>query len=200
MHRKRKGIAMMRSILGRPFESSDRKSRSRRFEAKIEGLEGRNLMAAGSVVQMGGLVVVTPAPTGPNTAIVSYQSVNGVTSLDVNLNGANNYFSLSQVGFVYYEGSSASGAQTFENQTALHTVAWGGSGANLFEGGTGQDVFYGGSGSNTFDAGSGYDLLIGGSGGNTFNENTSGSGEVVEVGGTNSVGVPQNAPESYLTV
>jgi Ca2+-binding RTX toxin-like protein len=176
------------------------KARSRRLEARVEGLESRNLMTGGSVVQTGGLVTVTPATIGPNTAIVSYQNVKGTTMLDVNLNGSDNYFSLAQVGFVYYMGSGVSGAQTFQNSTSLHSVAWGGSGTNLFESSAGQDEFFGGSGINTFDAGSGYDVLIGGTGTNVFNENATGSGLIVEVGSQNTINVPPGATGSYQVV
>ncbi len=178
----------------------DDRARSRRLEARVEGLEGRQLLTGGSVVQNWALVVVTPASIGPNVAIVSYQSHNGVKMLDVNLNGADNYFSLSQVAFVYYEGSGISGTQTFMDATSLHTVAWGGSGSNLFQGGSGQDVFFGGSGSNTFDAGSGFDVLVGGTGANVFNENASGSGEIVEVGTQNTINVPQGATGYYTII
>lgn len=157
-------------------------------------------MAGGSVVLTPGLVTVTPSSTGPNTAIVSYQNVSGTTMLDVNLNGADHLFSLSQVGFVYYEGSNASGAQTFENETGLHSVAWGGSGANLFVSTTARDEFFGGSGPNTFDAGSGVDVLIGGTGANVFNENVTGSGEIFEVGSRNTVNVPPGATGTYYVV
>ena len=82
----------------------------RRFDARVDRLEGRDLMAGGSVVLTPGLVTITPSSTGPNVAIVSYQNVSGTRELDVNLNGVNHYFGLSAVGFVYYEGSSVSGA------------------------------------------------------------------------------------------
>ncbi len=178
----------------------DGRVKPRRLEATVEGLEGRQLLTGGSVVQNGALAIITPASTGPNVAIVSYQSHNGVKMLDVNLNGANNYFSLSQVAFVYYEGSGISGAQTFEDSTSLHTVAWGGSGSNLFQGGSGQDDFFGGSGSNTFDAGNGYDVLIGGTGANVFNENASGSGEIVPVGTQSTIIVPPGAAGQYTII
>jgi Ca2+-binding RTX toxin-like protein len=155
----------------------------------------------GSVVQVGGLVTVTPASSGPNVAIVSYQNVNGTTALNVNLNGNNFDFSLSQVGFVYYEGSGVGGSQTFQNTTSLHTVAWGGSGTNLFESsGNAEDEFFGGSGSNTFDAGSGFDVLIGGSGPNTFNESLTGSGLILEVGSSNTINVPAGATGQYYVI
>jgi Ca2+-binding RTX toxin-like protein len=178
----------------------DDRSRPRRLEASVEGLEGRQLLSGGSVVQNGALAIITPASTGPNVAIVSYQSHNGVKMLDVNLNGADKYFSLPQVAFVYYEGSGISGAQTFMDSTSLHTVAWGGTGANHFQGGSGQDEFFGGSGSNTFDAGSGFDVLVGGAGANVFNENASGSGEILEAGSQNTIIVPQGATGHYTII
>ena len=157
---------MLRPVFGQLFGiGRTHKSRSRRLQACVEGLEFRSLLSGGSVVESGGLVTVTPASSGANVAIVSYQNVKGTMELNVNLNGSNFDFSLSQVGFVYYEGSGVGGSQTFQNMTSLHTVAWGGSGSNLFESsGNAQDEFFGGSGSNTFDAGSGFDVFIGGSG------------------------------------
>jgi Ca2+-binding RTX toxin-like protein len=196
--------SMMRSVFGRNLGigrsdqiGRDHKRRARQMEARVEGLESRNLMTAGSVVLTPGLVTVTPSSTGPNTAIVSYQNVTGTTMLDVNLNGNDHYFSVGQVGFVYYMGSGSSGTQTFQNSTSLHSVAWGGSGTNVFEGSTGQDEFFGGSGSNTFDAGSGYDVLIGGTGTNVVNENATGSGVIVEVSRNTTINVPPGHSGSY---
>jgi hypothetical protein len=118
----------------------------------------------------------------------------------VNLNGVAFNFSLAAVGFVHYQGSGSSGAQTFENETGLHSVAWGGSGSNLFVSTTANDEFFGGSGTNTFDAGSGTDMLIGGSGANTFNESVVGSGEIIEVGSNNTVNVPSGSTGSYYII
>lgn len=191
-------IFVRRSAHGLKNENGrDVRRDSRRLEARVEALEGRHLLTGGSVVQNGALAIITPAATGPNVAIVSYQSHNAVKMLDVNLNGADNYFSLSQVAFVYYEGSGIAGSQTFEDSTSLHTVAWGGSGSNLFQGGSGQDEFFGGSGSNTFDAGSGFDVFVGGTGANVFNENASGSGDIFEVGIQNTINVPQGSTGHY---
>ena len=153
-------------------------------------------MTAGSVVQSSGLATITPASTGPNVAIVSYQQVNGSTMLDVNLNGTNNYFALSQVSFVYYMGSSVGGSQTFDNTTGLHTIAWAGSGVNTFTGGSGQDEFVGGSGVNDFNAGTGYDMLIGGNGTNVFDEGA-GTGVIVEIGSQNTVVASSGPGGSY---
>jgi hypothetical protein len=190
---------MLRPVFGQLFGiGRTHQSRSRRLQACVEGLEFRSLMSVGSVVESGGLVTVTPVSSGANVAIVSYQNVKGTMELNVNLNGSSFDFSLSQVGFVYYEGSGVGGSQTFQNMTSLHTVAWGGSGSNLFESsGNAQDEFFGGSGSNTFDAGSGFDVFIGGSGPNTLNESLTGWGEFVEVGNNNTVNVPAGATGDY---
>ncbi|MGC8640312.1 MAG: hypothetical protein ACP5XB_10605 [Isosphaeraceae bacterium] len=176
------------------------RARSRQVDANVERLESRGLLSGGSVVLSQGLVTITPASVGPDLAVVSYQTHNNATMLDVNLNGVDNYFSLTQVGFVYYKGSGISAAQTFVNRTSLHTVAWGGSGTNVFQAGSGQDTFFGGSGSNTFDAGTGFDVFIGGAGPNVFNENPTGSGEILLMGHQNTVNVPPNATGVYWIV
>jgi Ca2+-binding RTX toxin-like protein len=200
---RKKELSKMRIILGQLFrmgptdQAGANRARSRRLVARVEGLENRNLMTGGSVVQTGVLVTITPAPAATNVAIVSDQTVKGTTMLDVNLNGSNNYFSSTQVGLVFYMGGGLSGSQTFQNTTSLSTYAWGGSGSNLFEGGTGSDEFFGGSGANTFDAGSGFDWLIGGLGSNTFNENAVGSGVIQERGTNNTINVPSGASGTY---
>jgi Ca2+-binding RTX toxin-like protein len=191
----------MQSPFGR-ISSRDRsrKSRSRRPLDGIDGLERKDLLTGGTVVNAGSLVMIMPASSGLNSTIVSYQQHNGTTMLDVNLNGSSNYFSATQVTSVYYMGSSASGPQTFQDSTSLNVTAFGGSGTNLFEGGAGQDTFIGGSGSNTFDAGTGSDVLEGGYGTNVFNENTTGSGIIEELGRTDTINVPQAATGSYIMV
>jgi hypothetical protein len=195
---------MTRSLLGRLFKNGASnpikrdKARCRRLDPRVDGLESRNLLTAGSVVLSAGLVTITPASTGPNVATVSYQNLPGATRIDVNLNGIDYDFNSIQVGFVYYEGSAFGGAQTFQNSTSLHTVAWGGSGTNLFvSSGSAQDEFFGGSGSNTFDAGSGFDELFGGSGTNVFNESATGSGLIVTPGTDNTINAPAGASGSY---
>jgi Ca2+-binding RTX toxin-like protein len=194
-----KEMAMKWSGLVHKASGARKKSaKPHRTVAQVEALESRRLMAAGSVVQTGALVTVNPSSTGPNTAIVSYQSVGGVKMLDVNLNGTDHDFSLAQVGFVYYQGAAFSGAQTFENMTNLHTVAWAGSGENVFvSGGSGQDTFYGGSGSNTYYAGTGSDMLLGGSGPNVFYENATGSGVIFRLGQNNTINLPAGGLGNY---
>ncbi len=194
----------MRSIVGHKLEAgaatrASRKGRAahRRLSATVESLESRNLMSGGTVVLTPGVITITPFSTGANTAIVSYQIVGGARAVDVNLNGTNYAFSPSSVGFIYYMGGAASGAQTFENETPLHSVAWGGSGPNLFESSSGPDEFFGGSGTNTFDAGTGVDELFGGGGVNVFNENAAGSGLILEVGTNNTINVPAGSSGSY---
>ena len=177
-----------------------RRSRSRRPVDGFEGLEQKDLLTGGLVTEAGSFVVVMPAPTGTNTTVVSYQQVNGTTMLDVNLNGTDNYFSASQVSSLYYLGNSATGSQTFEDSTSLNVVALGGAGANVFEGGSGNDTFIGGSGSNTFDAGTGFDMMVGGSSSDVFNENASGSGLIVAIGGSPSINEPPGQAGGYVVL
>ena len=191
---------MMRSIFGGRLGivgvdriGRDRKSKQRRLQAGVEGLESRNLMSvvAGSVTPVGNLVLVTPnANLSSNTAIVSYQMVGGVKKLDVNLNGADNYYGPGQFSNVLFLGAGTSSNETFINETGISTNAYGGSGTDTFTGGSGIDQFYGGSGTNTFNAGSGFTYMVGGSGTNVFNESATGWGTIVEIGSSNTVNPP----------
>jgi len=186
----------MQSLFGRKFGivradrvGRDRKSQQRRLQPSVDGLERRDLMAVlgGSVSLIGTLAVVTPAPTGSNTAIVSNQQVSGTAMVDVNLNGVDHYFTPAQVSVVEFVGQNTSSDETFQNNTGLVSIAFGGSGNNHFVGGSTLDVFYGGSGSNTFDAGTGYTSMQGGTGTNVFNESLTGSGIIMIQGGTNTI-------------
>lgn len=189
----------MRSILGwNRRQDRVRKPRSLDLFEGIQGLERRDLLTAGSITSGGAYVMVTPASTGPNTTVVSYQQQNGTMMLDVNLNGSSQYFNASQVTSLYYLGNSASGSQTFEDSTNLSIYAMGGSGTNVFEAGSGNDTFIGGTGSNTFDAGTGCDLMMGGSGTNTYNESATGFGLIEECGGSNTIQSPAGQPSAYV--
>lgn len=191
----------MQGVSGR-IRGCERGRRSRAFRPidSVDGLERRELLTGGSVVDAGPFVLVTPASTGPNTTVVSYQQHNGTTMLDVNLNGIDQYFNAFQATSLYYLGSSASGDQTFEDNTRLNVIALGGSGTNVFEGGAGNDTFIGGSGSNTFDAGTGFDIMVGGPGASVFNESATGSGVIEECGGFNSINAPPNQTGSYMII
>ena len=187
----------MRSFLARNFgmnrtglKGQSQRGRLRRLGMLVEALELRNLLTAGSVVQTGALVTVTPASNGPNTTMVSYQSVGGVKMLNVNFNGTNYDFSVAQVAFLDYEGAGVGARETFEDSTSLHVVAYGGSGTNLLVAGAGQDELIGGTGVNTLVAGTGVDELVGGSGTNVYDVNGSGSTMILEVGQHNTINTP----------
>jgi Ca2+-binding RTX toxin-like protein len=198
---------MVQSFLSRTFGivgakqlGRNQKARPRRLQPGVDGLERREVLTGGSVVQMGALVMVTPdASAASNTAIVSNQTVNGSPMIDVQLNGVNNYFAPGSLIQVTYFGNGTGGNQTFENDTSVYTIALGGSGTNTFKGGSLGDTFVGGSGTNTFDAGTGFDDMIGGSGTNVFNENASGSGVINLIGGTNTMNKPTKTSGFYLT-
>lgn len=175
----------------------DGKARSRRLQPCLDRLETRALMTGGgSVTLTGGEVVISPAPSGRNTVTISYQVVGGIQGLDVNLNGTDNDFSLSQVNLVYFNGTRLASNVTFTNTTSVTTEAFGGFGTNVFTGGSGVNMFGGGSGSNTFNAGSGYEILIGGTGPNVFNLSSTGSG-IVELGLTDTI---NGSTANYLVI
>ncbi len=185
---------VMQSVFGRQFGlgrtdrvARDRKAKSRGLQPRVDGLEGRALLSGSVAVSAGVVTVVPDSSVSQNTCIVSYQNVSGVTKLDVNLNGVDNYFGLSQVGLVAFQGRGMSTNETFTNQTGLMANAYAGAGTNVFTAGSGINVFYGGSGSNTFNAGKGYDRLVGGSGTNVFNLSATGTGMIIKEGSSNTV-------------
>jgi Ca2+-binding RTX toxin-like protein len=185
----------MQSLLSRRFGiGRERQARSRRLQPSVDGLETRALLA-GSVIQSGCVVSVVPDATlHQNTAIVSYQTVGAAPKVDVQLNGVDNLFDRSSVSMVFFNGYGIASDMTFENDTYLLTVAYGGSGNNTFTGGSGTDEFIGGSGTNTFNAGTGFDILAGGSGTNVYNGSATGSGIILQAGSSNTI----NDPGSYM--
>ncbi len=176
------------------------RSKPQRPAMGVEGLERRELLTGGSVVGSGATVYVIPAPSGPNITTVSYQSQNGTSMVNVNLNGTNYDFNASNFTSLEYLGYIATGSQIFSDSTSLQVTAFGGSGSNLFEGGSGEDIFIGGTGSNTFDAGTGFDILESGFGSNTFNENASGSGMIEEFGFSNTINSQPGATGNYAVM
>jgi len=57
---------------------------------------------------------------------------------------------------------------------------YGGSGNNIFIGGTGNSLMVGGTGNDQFDAGSGHDVMIGGGGANYFDCGLNGNGVILD--------------------
>jgi len=195
----------MQSIFSHNFginrtDRARRDRKPRRLQPSVDGLERRALLSAGggSVTLAGGAVTVAPAATGANTVTVSYQTVGGVAKLDVNLNNTDNYFAVSSVTMVYFNGTGLSGNETFVNNTHVLTVAYGGSGANDFTGGSGTDEFIGGSGTNVFHAGSGFDIMAGGSGTNVFDESATTSGIIFKGGSSSTINDPGSAGHYYV--
>jgi Ca2+-binding RTX toxin-like protein len=189
----RRRFAMTRSFFGRMFGivgvgqvGRDRKARPRRLQPSVDGLERRDLLT-GSVTLSAGVVTVLPdSAARQNTAIVANGTGTHAGQLDIQLNGTDNYFAAGSVMMVFFDGYGLNTDVTFQNNTSVTTIAYGGNGTNVFSGGSGVDEFIGGSGSNTFNAGTGFDILAGGSGTNVYNE-SSGSGMIFEVGSHNTI-------------
>jgi Ca2+-binding RTX toxin-like protein len=191
-------------IVGAGRVGRDRKAQPRRLQPGVDGLETRALLTGGSITLQGSAVIVAPdAAVTNNTVTVSYQrSGNSVTGVDVDLNHGqadeiNRVFTPGTITMVYFDGSSIGGNETFTNNTSIFSAAYGGSGINTFNGGSGMDEFVGGTGTNTFNAGTGFDILIGGYGNNIYNESATGSGFVLEVGSHNTVNDPIGGTGSY---
>jgi len=149
----------MRSFFGRQFGivradqiGRDRKARSRRLQARVEGLESRNLMSVGGGISLtaGTITIAANLPKG-NTAQVSIDPANH--DVKVTLNGNSEEFAPSLVTTVYYSGA-AGGGDTFVNSTSITGIEYGWGGNNTFTGGSGQDyMFLWGNGNTAHDDG-----------------------------------------------
>ena len=175
----------------------ERRARQRCFHTRVERLEDRNLMAGGSVVLAAGLVTITPASTGPNTAIVSYQNVSGTKMLDVSLNGSSHYFGVATVGFVYYEGSGVSAhrllkmkpASTRSRGAALARISsWAPPATTTFSAARAPTRSTRAAELTCSSAARAT---------NVFNENAAGTGDIIEVGSSNTVNVPPGSTGTY---
>lgn len=188
---------MMRSFFGRLL-GRELKARPRQLRPSVDGLETRALLTGGSVTLSGGLVTVLPnTAASQNTVVVQYQKVGSKTMLDVQLNGVNHDFALGSIGTVYFNGTGTASNETITNKTGVYMAAYGGSGNNVFTGGSGADTFVGGSGKNTFNAGTGFDTLSGGTGTNVFNESATGSGIIFKDASTDTIHRPSGATGHY---
>ena len=172
----------------------------RRLNRSLTKIAPIAMTATSGVTNATGVVVITPDPLASiNTAIVSYEMLNGVLNTVVNLNGVGTYFNDRQVGLISFDCTGLTGAMMFRNNTGHSVSVRGGFGSNHFIAGPGQNVFYGGFGTNTFDGGTGYTLMVGGLGTNVFNESFTGSGLILKRGTNNTVNRPANST-GYYTV
>jgi Ca2+-binding RTX toxin-like protein len=177
----------------------------RRFEAGVEGMEGRLLLTgSGAVIILSGTTIEVIGSNYGDTGVVSLQ--NGSVDVNVsNSHGSDNVlFPASQVDSIDYFGGS--GDNSFTNATSLTGFLCGGSGNNILNGGSGSDfllasssgtnILNAGSGVETLEAaGSGTNILKGGSGYDTMyafsgnNQIVGGSGStyIIAIGGQNSI-------------
>ena len=147
-----------------------------------------------------GVVTVRTNAYNSNTLVQVYNlnevqsAIVSVTSVDISGNsvlGESLQLALSQLTYIYYYGQ-AGVSNTFRNLTAVPCTAYGGSGGNMLQGGSGTDYLYsGGAGSNTVLQGmDSNDVLVGGAGttsfygGNGNNTLQGGSGVNVYFSGT----------------
>jgi Ca2+-binding RTX toxin-like protein len=142
----------------------------RRFEAVVEGMEGRRLMTgSGAAIFLSGATVEVIGTNLGDTGGVSLRD--GSVEVKVsNAQGSDDVlFPASQVGSIQYFGGG--GKNSFTNATSLTGYLYGGSGDNTLTGGSGLDFLYAtSSGTNVLNAGSGFEILEAlSSGNNTLN-------------------------------
>ena len=143
---------------------------ARRFEAGVEGLEGRRVLnGSGALIFLSGTTIEVYGSNNGDTGVVAMK--NGAVDVSVsNARGRDDVqFSASQVGAIEYFGGN--GNNNFTNDTPLTGYLYGGSGNNVLTGGSGSDyLFATSSGTNVLDAGAGSEVLEAfGAGNNTLN-------------------------------
>jgi Ca2+-binding RTX toxin-like protein len=158
----------------------------RKFEARVEQMEGRVVLTGGSgatIALQGSMIEILGTNLG-DTGSVSL--VHGSYEVKVsNSQGSDDdLFPASGVSSVEFVGGS--GTNTFANATSLMGYLYGGSGSNTFTGGSGMDVLVAsGSGLNVLNAGSGDEILIASGGGTNILNGGAGFDEMVSEAGSN---------------
>ena len=142
----------------------------RRFEAGVEGLEGRRVLnGSGALIFLSGTTIEVYGSNNGDTGVVAMK--NGAVDVSVsNARGRDDVqFSASQVGAIEYFGGN--GNNNFTNDTSLTGYLYGGSGNNVLTGGSGLDYLIASSGgTNVLNAGAGFEVFeVVGNGANTLN-------------------------------
>ena len=141
---------------------SDAKRRdrgARRFEAGVEGMEGRRMLTgSGATIILSGTTIEVFGSNNGDTGVVAMK--HGAVDVSVsNSQGSDDVqFPASEVGAIEYFGGG--GNNNFTNATSLTGYLYGGSGDNVLTGGSGVDYLFATSGgTNVLNAGSGFETL-----------------------------------------
>lgn len=134
-------------------------------DRQVERLESRRLLSANVELSEGVLRIL-----GMNQADSALVETVSGTQVRVTLNSQESSFPARSVASIFFHGRG--GADHFENQTDIPTLAVGGPGADTLIGGSGDDLLSGKTGS---------DVLIGGDGNDTLH-GAAGSGDSLDGG------------------
>ena len=129
----------------------------------IDMLEQREMMAANLTVNLVGSELQIIGSETADTVTVRLQ--NGQYVVESNSLAARSFAS-ANVTNIYFAGCG--GNDTFTNNTALSSKAYGGDGLDVLTGGSGDDRLYGESGNDTLYGEAGKDMLAGGDGDDTL--------------------------------
>lgn len=182
----------MKSFFNRLLGTKSKRSASKALKVpgvqlRLEALESRQLMAGNIAFDSVNRVFVVNGDNSLNDkAVVAFDSASGivkVTLQHLNSSGlyvtdATNQNTISQVSRVDFFGNG--GDDTFINNTAVNTRAFGQEGDDTLIGGDNVDTFEGGSGNDVLQGGRGNDSLTGGSGNDTLK---GGRGDDILIGG-----------------
>ena len=140
------------------------RGRRRPLAPRLDALEGRELKDGG-IAMIAGTIDITGA-AGANSVVVSYANTSH-SVVAVTWNNTTAAFNRADVTGIDFEGQNGF-YDSFYNLTDISSTAKGGSGRNIFYGGTGNNTLVGGDGANMFWGNGAHDTLTGGNGTNIF--------------------------------
>jgi hypothetical protein len=131
------------------------------FRPSIEALEDRQLMAAGiTFAEATGVLRIEAAPEG---SLASVRQVGSQVQVSLDSRPVESFAAVKEIVF---EGGA--GNDTFINNTAIPSTAYGRDGNDTLYGGDGNDKLFGGNGNDSLFGGKGADELYGGAGADRF--------------------------------
>jgi len=132
------------------------KQRHRRL--RIETLENRTLLAADLV---NGLLTVVGTNGNDNIDVQVATSGPNAGQLQVDVNGAQNFFDVNLVNTIQISGLSGNDQITVDDNVAIDTSINGGKGNDTIKGGSGSDTIHGDAGNDSIDGSDGDDVIFG---------------------------------------
>jgi Ca2+-binding RTX toxin-like protein len=132
----------------------------------MESLESRTLLAADL---FNGLLTVVGTNGNDNIQVQVATSGPNAGQLQVDVNGAQSFFNVAQVGAIQVFGLKGNDQITVDDNVAINASIGGGKGNDTIKCGAGNDTVHGDAGNDTIDGSGGDDTLFGDNGNDSIN-------------------------------